>query len=86
MSDDDILNIMYDHASGFSSCIQFADDAAVIAFARDLLNHSQQQEPLAPPEEPRARYEDDLLKVLELADRFEKQQLAPNQESPRFTS
>ena len=74
MTDDEILNIMYDHASGFSSCIQFPDDAAVIAFARDLLNQSHQQRQKAPAEEPRARYEDDLVAVLQLADRFEKQQ------------
>ncbi len=36
MSDEEIMNIVYDHATAFSSCIQFSDDA-ILAFARDVL-------------------------------------------------
>jgi hypothetical protein len=38
LTDEQIVDTMYDHASGFTSCVQFPDDAAVIAFARDLLS------------------------------------------------
>ena len=38
---------MYNHADAFTSCIQFRDDASVIAFARELLqnDYPQPQDP-----------------------------------------
>ncbi len=48
MTDQEIIHLMYDHADGFSSCIQFKDDAAVIAFARAVLAHT----PVAEPQQP----------------------------------
>ena len=48
MTDQEIIHLMYDHADGFSSCIQFKDDAAVIAFARDVLAHT----PVVAPQQP----------------------------------
>ena len=52
MTDEEIIHLMYDHADGFSSCIQFKDDAAVIAFARAVLAHTPLAKPLAEPQQP----------------------------------
>lgn len=38
------MNIVYDHATAFSSCIQFSDDA-ILAFARDVLKAGLGVEP-----------------------------------------
>jgi cystathionine beta-lyase family protein involved in aluminum resistance len=60
MTDTEILNIMYDHASGFSSVVQFSGDDAVIAFAREVLEAAGYEQAAKPGPEPEPGYEKQL--------------------------
>jgi hypothetical protein len=73
MTDKEIISIMYDHATGFSSCIQFSDDAAVIAFARDLLGQAIVDPEPEPEPEPGSAYKEKLDECIQLIDQFIKQ-------------
>jgi hypothetical protein len=70
MTDEQIISVMYNYASGFSSCIQFRDDAAVIAFARDLLGQAMPDLAPLPEAEVDTGYEDKLNQCVQLIDQF----------------
>ena len=60
MTDAEILNIMYDHASGFSSVIQFSGDDAIIAFAREVLEAAGYEQLAKQESEPEPGYGEQL--------------------------
>jgi hypothetical protein len=64
MTDEEIIDIMYDHATTFSGCVQFSDQG-VLDFARAIRNYI--------PEVVQTKtsgYNDELWAFLESADRF----------------
>ncbi len=74
MTDQEIISIMYNHADAFTSCVQFSDDASVIAFARELLQEAGYKE-VAPveklsPQEP--TYTEALTRFNQALERLEK--------------
>ena len=68
MTDAEILNIMYDHACGFSSVIQFTGDDAVIAFAREVLEAAGYEQVVKQESEPDPGYEEQLDTFIARAD------------------
>ncbi len=70
MTDDEIFDLMYEHADAFSSCVQFSEQG-VLNFARAVLNHTNALVTLATPEPP--SYVNDLWNFVEGADRYSDQ-------------
>ena len=68
MTDEEIIDLMYDHATTFSSCVQFSEQG-VLDFARAIRNYVPAVPQPKPPAKPPA-YTDDLWTFLESADRF----------------
>lgn len=67
MTDEEIFDLMYEHADAFSSCVQFSEQG-VLDFARAVLNHTSALMASAVPESP--GYTDDLWTFIEGADRY----------------
>jgi hypothetical protein len=57
MTDSEIIDLMYEHATAFSSCVQFSERAV-----RDFVPEVVKPEPPG--------YTDDMWRFLESADRF----------------
>jgi len=68
MTDAEILNIMYGHACGFSSVVQFAGDDAVIAFAREVLEAAGYEQVVRSESNPEPGYEEQLGVFISRAD------------------
>lgn len=67
MTDQEIINIMYEHANAFSSCVQFSEEG-VINFARAILDAGTPKK-----EKPvQNGYEQKLQAVIHLADELNK--------------
>ncbi len=64
MTDEEIMDLMYEHATAFSSCVQFSEQG-VLDFARSVRDFV----PTVAEQKPPA-YTDDLWKFLESADNF----------------
>ena len=64
MTDEEIIDLMYDHATTFSSCVQFSEQG-VLDFARAIRNYVPA---VAQPKPP--GYTDDLWTFVESADRY----------------
>ena len=67
MTDDEIMSIMYDHASAFSSCIQFTDQG-VLDFARAILEAGVPRTVKPKPE----GYDAAMRTVLDTAEKLER--------------
>lgn len=67
MTDDEIFDLMYEHADAFSSCVQFSEQG-VLDFARAVLNHTGALVTPTLPEPP--GYTDDLWTFIEGVDRY----------------
>jgi hypothetical protein len=68
MTDAEILNIMYGHACGFSSVVQFSGDDAVIAFAREVLEAAGYEQVAKSELKPEPGYEEQLSAFIMQAD------------------
>ena len=64
MTDEEIIDLMYDHATAFSSCVQFSEQG-VLDFARAIRNYVPA---VALPKPP--AYTDGLWNFVENADRY----------------
>ena len=64
MTDSEIIDLMYEHATAFSSCVQFSEQG-VLDFARAVRNFVPG---VVKPEPP--KYVDDMWRFLESADRY----------------
>ena len=64
MTDSEIIDLMYEHATAFSNCVQFSEQG-VLDFARAIRNYVPA---VAQPKPP--GYTDDLWTFLESADRY----------------
>ena len=64
MTDKEIIDLMYEYADAFSSCVQFSE-ANVIAFARAVRDYVPEGTPMQ-----KAGYADELWIFTESADRY----------------
>ena len=71
MTDEEIFDLMYEHADAFSSCVQFSEQS-VLNFARAILNHVDAATTFVEPQLP--DYGDELSAFTETAERFMDQQ------------
>lgn len=71
MTDEEIFDLMYEHADAFSSCVQFSEQG-VLNFARAVLDHVKTATDFARSPEP--GYIDELWSFTETVDQFKSQQ------------
>ena len=64
MTDSEIIDLMYEHATAFSNCVQFSEQG-VLDFARAVRDFVPE---VVKPEPP--GYTDDMWRFLESADRY----------------
>jgi len=64
MTDKEIIDLMYEHATAFSSCVQFSEQG-VLDFARAVLNQVPEVSRPKPP-----AYTEDMCTLRESTDRF----------------